>query len=134
MDDDTPLYRALVSFIYERRAIKSINTNRIFQSFLECPKYRHLSRDRSNVELMMLFHDEVLPNLQQFDYPDAEELSYYEEYNYDHGLGPILRHAMSDSQRFPRDADLLQVSGSIVSLAVHFFQQFFDIYTGYKRS
>lgn len=110
--DDIPLCRALVSFIYERRAIKSINNNRIFQSFLECQKYRHLAIDRNNVELMMLFHDEVLPNLHQFVYSNPEELAYYEEYNYDQGFGPILRHAMSNSQRYPLDAELSQVSSN----------------------
>lgn len=118
--EDRPLCRALLSFIYERKAIQSINTNRIFQSFLECHKYRHLARDRNNVELMMLFHDEVLPNLCQFEYENLDELSYYEEYNYEHGLAPILRHAMSDSQRFPLATDLSQVSSNDVFRIVHF--------------
>lgn len=119
--EDPLLYRALVSFIYERRAINSVNSNRIFQSFLECQKYRHLARDRNNVELMMMFHEEVLPNLHQFDYTNPDELAYYEEYNYDQGLGPILRHAMSDRQRFPLDADLSQVSSKgAINRIVHF--------------
>lgn len=107
--EDRLLCRALISFIFERKAIKSINNNRIFQVFLDC--HRHFERDRNNVELMLLFHDEVLPNLHQFDYPNPDELAYYEEYNYDNGLGSVLRNAMSDSQRYPVDS-VLRVSSS----------------------
>lgn len=85
--------RAMLSFIYSLKAYERASNSRLFETFANAN--RELTADYHPIELMMMFHEEAMVQLENFDFSaNPDELKYFrliKYHGYEQDNFPIAR-------------------------------------------